>query len=122
MPAADGPGTRYRRRRVIYRCETYLADARSGFPLGCGQLHDQFQEQERGQKRRVRVAPSFFTGGADTVCVQHIFQEIPPPYHVTQDDVSAPLQRLEVEKIISHQSVRGRGGVIAVLYLSLIHI
>ena len=37
-------------------------------------------------------------------------------YHVTQDDVSTPLQRLEVEKISGHQSVRGRGGVIAVLY------
>ena len=38
------------------------------------------------------------------------------PYHVTQDDVSTPLQRLEVEKITGHQSVRGRGGVIAVMY------
>ena len=39
-----------------------------------------------------------------------------PPYHVTQDDVSTPLQRLEVEQITGHQSVWGRGGVIAVLY------
>ena len=39
-----------------------------------------------------------------------------PPYHVTQDDVSTPLQRLEAEKITGHQSVRGRGGVIAVMY------
>ena len=39
-----------------------------------------------------------------------------PPYYVTQDDVLAPLQRLEVGKITGHQSVRGRGGVIAVLY------
>ena len=38
------------------------------------------------------------------------------PYHVAQDDVSAPLQRLEVEKIIGHQSIRGRGGIIAVMY------
>ena len=38
------------------------------------------------------------------------------PYHATQDDVSAPLQRIEVEKITGHQSVRGRDGVIAVLY------
>ena len=35
-------------------------------------------------------------------------------YHVTQDDVLA--QRLNVEKITGHQSVRERGGVIAVLY------
>ena len=39
-----------------------------------------------------------------------------PPYHVTQGDVSTPLQRLEVEQITGHQSVRGRGGIIAVLY------
>ena len=44
------------------------------------------------------------------------FSKKPLPYHVTQDDVSAPLQQLEVEKITRHQSVRGRGGVIAVLY------
>ena len=39
-----------------------------------------------------------------------------PPYHVTQDDVSAALQRLELELITGRQSVRGRSGVIAVLY------
>ena len=44
------------------------------------------------------------------------FSKKPLPYHVTQDDVSAPLQQLEVEKITRHQSVRGRGGIIAVLY------
>ena len=38
------------------------------------------------------------------------------PYHVTQDDVSTSLQRLQVEKITGHQSVLGRGGVIAVMY------
>ena len=46
----------------------------------------------------------------------HRGMTLSPPYHVTQDDVSAPLQRLEVEKITGHQSVRGRGGAIAVLY------
>ena len=40
---------------------------------------------------------------------------------MTQDDVSAPLQRLEVKRmpgmaINGHQSVRGRDGVIAVMY------
>ena len=39
-----------------------------------------------------------------------------PPFHVTADDVSVPVERLEVDKISSHRSVRGRGGVIAVLY------
>ena len=48
--------------------------------------------------------------------VLNTFPKRSPPYHVTQDDVSVPLQRLEVEKITGHQSVRGRGGVIAVLY------
>ena len=42
------------------------------------------------------------------------FQEV--PYHVTHDDVSSPLQRLEVEQIIGHHSVRPRGGAFAVLY------
>ena len=50
-----------------------------------------------------------------TQYVLNNFSKKSPPYHVTQDDVSAPLQRLEV-KITGHQSVRGRGGVIAVLY------
>jgi len=40
----------------------------------------------------------------------------PPPYHVTADDVSTPVRRLEVGKITGHQLVRGRGGVIAVMY------
>ena len=39
-----------------------------------------------------------------------------PTYHVAQDDVSTPLQRLEVEQITGHQFIRGRGGVNAVLY------
>ena len=39
-----------------------------------------------------------------------------PPFHVTTDDVSVPVERLEVDKISSHRSVRGRGGAIAVLY------
>ena len=50
---------------------------------------------------------------------QYVLNNIPktfPLCYVTQDDVSVPLQRLEVEKITGHQSGRGRGGVIAVLY------
>ena len=39
-----------------------------------------------------------------------------PPFHVTADDVSVPIERLEFDKISSHRSVRGRGGAIAVLY------
>ena len=51
-----------------------------------------------------------------TQYVLNNFSKNRPPYHVTQDDVSTPLQRLEVEKITGHQLVRGRGGVIAVMY------
>ena len=51
-----------------------------------------------------------------TQYVLNNFTKKSPPYHVTQDDVSAPLQRLEVERITGHQSVRGRGGIIAVMY------
>ena len=59
--------------------------------------------------------PKYLPAGL-TQHVLNIFSRKSPPYHVTQDDVSAPLQRLELEKITGHQSVRGRGGVIAVLY------
>ena len=38
-----------------------------------------------------------------------------PPFHVTVD-ISPPPERLEVDQIAGHQLVRGRGGVIAVMY------
>ena len=38
------------------------------------------------------------------------------PYRVTRDDVAAPHQQQEVENITGHHSVRGWGGVIAVMY------
>ena len=59
--------------------------------------------------------PKYLPAGL-TQYVLNIFSEKPQPYDVTQDDVSTPLQRLEVEHITGHQSVRERGGVIAVLY------
>ena len=39
-----------------------------------------------------------------------------PPYHLTEDDVSAPVVRLDIKQITGHYSVRGRGGVMAVIY------
>eukprot|EP00904_Undaria_pinnatifida_P010339 jgi/Undpi1/6435/HiC_scaffold_20.g08916.m1 len=39
-----------------------------------------------------------------------------PPYHMTLDDISTPPERLGGEQIMDHQLVRGRDGVIAVLY------
>ena len=59
--------------------------------------------------------PKYLPAGL-TQYVLNSFPKKSPPYHVTQDEVSAPLQRLEVEKVTGHQSVLGRGGVIAVLY------
>ena len=38
-----------------------------------------------------------------------------PPYHVIEDDITVPIERLEVEEIPSHRSLRSGGGVIAVL-------
>ena len=59
--------------------------------------------------------PKYLPAGL-TQHMLNIFSKKSPPYHVAQDDVSTPLQQLEVEQITGHQSVRGRGGVIAVLY------
>ena len=41
-----------------------------------------------------------------------------PPFHVTLEDISPPPERLEIEQITGHQLVRGRGGILAVLYKS----
>ena len=59
--------------------------------------------------------PTYLPAGL-TQYVLSNFSNKSPPYHVTQDEVSIPLQRLEVGKITRHQSVRGRGGVMAVMY------
>ena len=59
--------------------------------------------------------PKYLPAGL-TKYVLNNFSNKCPPYHVTQDDVLTPLQRLEVEKITGHYSVRGRGGVTAVMY------
>ena len=56
--------------------------------------------------------PKYLSAGL-TRYVLNNFSRKSPLYHVTQDDVST-LQRLEVE-ITGHQSVRGRGEVIAVM-------
>ena len=59
--------------------------------------------------------PQYLPDGL-TQYVLNNFAKYSAPYHMPQDDVSVPLQRLEVERITGHQSVRGRGGIIAVMY------
>ena len=51
-----------------------------------------------------------------TQYVLHAFATKSLPYHVTTDDVSTPLILIDVVKITGPQSVRDRGGAIAVLY------
>ena len=50
------------------------------------------------------------------MCIRDSYTTKSPPCHVTEDDVTVPIELLEVEKITSHRSVRGRGGVVVVLY------
>ena len=88
---SDRPGSDARRRVAIKRCKP------------CANPHDSGD------------MPKYLPAGL-TQYVLNRFSNKSPPYHVTQDDVSTPLKRLEVEQITGHQSVRGRGGVIAVLY------
>ena len=84
-------GSDARRRVAIERCKP-CAD-----PHDCGDL------------------PKYLPAGL-TQYVLNNFSKKSPPYHITQDDVSTPLQRLKVEQITGHRSVRGRGGVIAVVH------
>ena len=39
-----------------------------------------------------------------------------PPYHVTTEDVTPRIERLEVDRITAHRFVRGRGGLLAIMY------
>ena len=89
--------------------------ARFGRSSSCGHRALQTLRQPPRQRGHAQIP----TGGADAARVLNNFSMKSPPYHVTQDDVSTPLQRLEVEQITGHQSVRGRGGFIAVLYKTL---
>ena len=85
------PGSNARRRVAIERCKP------------CANPHDS------------GGMPKHLAAGL-TQYVLNKFPNQSPLYHVIQDDVSTPLQRLEVDQITGHQSVRGRGGVIVVLY------
>ena len=88
---SDMPGADLRRRLSVLRCKP------------CASPHD------RGDM------PKYLPAGLTQYALSN-FSKKSSPYHATQDDVSTPLQRLEVEKVTGHQSVRGRGGVIAAMY------
>ena len=50
--------------------------------------------------------PKYLQAGLTQYVLNNFFMKS-PPYHVTQDDVRTPLQRLDVKQITVHQSVRG---------------
>ena len=88
--SSDLPGADASRRVAIERCKP------------CFNPHD------------IGDMPKYLSAGL-TQYVLYNFSKKSPPYDVSQGHVSTSLQPLEVEQI-GHQSVRGRGGVIAVLY------
>ena len=113
---------------VIGPCSA--AETPDGSPLGSNLLNLDLPSDLPGSDARRRVAierckpcanphdsgdmPKYLLPGL----TQYVLNNFPKkflPYHATQDDVSTPLQRLEVEQITGHQSVRGRSGVIAML-------
>ena len=59
--------------------------------------------------------PRFLPAGL-TPYVLYNYTSKSTPYHATEDDVTSSFDPLEVEKITSHQSGRGRDAVIVVLY------
>ena len=87
---SDMPGADARRRVSVQRCKP------------CANPHDHGD------------MPKYLSARL-TQYVLNNFSKKPLPYDVTQHDVSTPLQRLQVYKIAGHQSVRGRGEVIAVM-------
>ena len=79
---SDLTGSDARRRVAIERCKP------------CANPHDSGD------------MPKYLPAGL-TQYVLNKFSKKSPPYHVTLGDASIPLQRLEVEQITGHQSVRG---------------
>ena len=102
-------------------------DTPDGSPLGAQLLYLDISSYISGADARRRVSvqrcnsydhadmPKYLPVGLTQYALYN-FSKNPPPYHVIQDDVWTPLRKLQMEKITGNQSVRGRGGVIAVLY------
>ena len=104
----------------------YSADTSDGSPLGSRLLFLDLSSDMPGVDARQQVSVQHCKPCANphdrgdmpmylprklTQYVLNNFSKKSPPYHVTQDDVSTPFQRLEGERITGYQSVRGRGGV-----------
>ena len=96
------------------------ADTPDGSPLGAKLLYaDLSSDMPRTDaRRRVLVQRCKPTPTTIATCrnnwglTQYVLNDFSTKssrYHITQDDVSTPRQRLEVEMITRHQSVRGRG-------------
>ena len=79
---SDLPGSDARRRVAIERCKL------------CANLHDSGH------------VPKYLPAGLMQYVLNNV-SKTSPPYHVTQDDVSTHLHRLEVDQLTGHQSVRG---------------
>ena len=120
--------------KIIAVGPSSVADTPDGRPLGDKLLYLDLPSNFSGPdaKPRVTVAhckpcanpydaddiPRHLPAGL-TQYVLHAFATNSPPYHVTVDDVSIHPILIDVAKITGHQCVRGRGGVIAVLYDTL---
>ena len=103
------------------------AETPDGSPLGRNLLYLDLLSDLPGSDTRRRVAiercklcaTPHDSGDLPAGLTQYVLNKCSkksPPYHVTQDDFSTPLQQLEVEQITGDQSVRGQGGIIALLY------
>ena len=106
------------------------AETPDGPPLGGNLLYMDLPSALPGSDARGRVAserckpcadphdsgdmPKYLPAGLTQYVLNNFFKKS-LPYYATQDNVLNPLQRLEVEQITGHQSVRGQGGIIALL-------
>ena len=108
--------------KILAASPCSAAETPDNSPLGSNLLYLDLPSDLRGSVARRRVAierckpcanphdsediPKYLPAGLARYVLNN-FSKKSPPYHFTQDDVSTPLQRLEVEQIAGHQSVRG---------------
>ena len=68
--------------------------------------------QPMPERRRHSRHTKLSSGRPHQVRAQLLLHQVPPPFHVTLDDISPPAERLEVGHTSGHQLVCGRGGVL----------